>query len=55
MLSIIMLRVIYAECGKEDHYAGCNYADCRGAILDQPRFIKNLLSIKLCMSQAVKF
>jgi hypothetical protein len=28
MLSVVLLRVVYAEC----HFAECHYAECRGAI-----------------------
>ncbi len=31
MLSAFKLRVIYAECRKEAHYAECCYAECRHA------------------------
>ncbi len=29
MRSVVMLRVIYAECRKQTHYAECHYAECR--------------------------
>jgi hypothetical protein len=30
--SVFVLRVVYAECRKQTHYAGSRYAECRYAV-----------------------